>query len=370
MVGAQPGRGSKNGFFGLFGGGSRAAPVGLAIGTSSVKIVELENRGSKKTPKWKLVRFGMAQLPQDVIANREIINPMAVSQAIQAVAQQIGLKKKNLCTALCGPAVIIKRLQVEAPNPKETQDAVFWEAEQYLPFDPSEVVMDYHLLSRGKDGRADVLLIAAKTSSLDNYMTCVLEGGLDPKVVDSEFFSLQDVLEFNSNIPPTEAALAVDIGASSTKMVVVHQGVPVFTKDVALGGANVTSEIQHQLNISPTDAESMKVNSQAGNLPQEVAEILGAMNENFANELRKTQDFYHASGTGASITSIWLGGGGSKLPGLSRTVEEICGVPTQFLNPFHQISYDPSKFSPELIQSVAPFLCTATGLAMRGGLSE
>src|SRR5205085_2577922 len=100
--------------------------------------------------------FGVFQLPEDTIVNREIINQVAVTESLKTLAGQIRLKTKNVCTSLSGTSLIIKRMQVEVPNIKELQEQVFWEAEQYLPFDASEVAMDFHVLSRSKDNRTDV----------------------------------------------------------------------------------------------------------------------------------------------------------------------------------------------------------------------
>src|SRR5579885_1367499 len=131
----------------LFGGGGSA--LGLSIGTSAIKLVELKKQGKV----WKLLHFGIVQLPEDVIVNREIVNQIAVVDSLRTLTNTIKLKSKLVCTALSGTSVIIKRMNVEAPNMRELQDQVFWEAEQYLPFDVSEVVMDFQVLSRGRTTR-------------------------------------------------------------------------------------------------------------------------------------------------------------------------------------------------------------------------
>src|SRR3954452_15145385 len=146
----------------LFGGGSA---LGLSVGTSAIKLVELKKSGKV----WKLLHFGIVQLPEDVIVNREIVNQIAVVDNIKTLTNQLKLKTKSVCTSLSGTSLIIKRMTLEVPNIKELQEQVFWEAEQYLPFDVSEVVMDFQMLSRGRDNKTDVLLVAIKRSVLDNY---------------------------------------------------------------------------------------------------------------------------------------------------------------------------------------------------------
>jgi type IV pilus assembly protein PilM len=346
------------------GAGSGTA-VGLSIGTSSVKLVELKKSGKG----WKLLHFGIVQLAEEVIVNRDIVNAIAVTDSIKSLVAQIKLKNKAVCTSLSGTSLIIKRMMLEVPNLKELQDQIFWEAEQYLPFDISEVAIDYQVLSRTKDFKTDILLIAVKKTILDSYMDCITNAGLKPKIVDVDFFALQNLYEANYPSNPSEAVAIVDIGASSLKFVVVHAGVPVFTKDSALGGRNLTAEIQKHLNLSFLDAETLKTGAGSEeSTPQEVSDLIHVMGENFATEIKRAVDFYNASSSGAPVAYILLAGGSSKLPGLSKTVEDSVGLPTQLLNPFNSISYDPAVFTPEYLESIGPLAAIPMGLALRAGL--
>lgn len=345
----------------LVGGGETA--VGLSIGTSSIKIVELKRAGNA----WRLLHFGVAQLPDEVVVNREIVNPIAVTDAMRTLASQIKLKTKNVCTSLSGTSMIIKRMQLDVPNIKELQDQVFWEAEQYLPFDVSEVVMDYQLLSRSKDSKADVLLIAVKKSTLESYMQTVEDAGLKPSVVDADYFALQNLFEANYPASPSEAVALIDIGASSLKLVIVQNGIPIFTKDSALGGRNLTAEIQRHLNLPFADAEALKLSGPGAAVPQEVLDLTQVANENFATEIKRSLDFYDASSTGAPVGYVLLSGGAAKQNGLSKMVEDISGKPTQIINPFNSVTYDPAIFTPDYIAQIGAIAAVPIGLAIRAG---
>lgn len=337
--------------------------MGLSIGTSSIKLVELK----RQRKSWKLLHFGIYQLPEDAVVNREIINNIAVVESLRTLTQQVKLKSRSLCTSLSGTSVIVKRLSIQVTNMKELQEQVFWEAEQYLPFDVSEVVMDFQLLSKPKEQNADVLLVAVKKSVLESYMSCVEDASLKPKIVDVDHFALQNLFELNYATSPQEATALVDIGASSIKISIVHQGIPLFTKDTAIGGKNLTAEIQKNLNLSYVDAEALKVGSGGSGMPQEVSELIHITVENFADEIKRAIDFYHASASGAPVTSILLSGGSCKLPNMSKTVEETTSLPTQVINPFISISYDPKYFTQEYIASIAPMAAIPIGLALRMG---
>lgn len=351
-------------FSGLFSFGSGGTAVGLSIGTSSIKLVELSKSGKV----WKLLHFGIVQLPEDVVVNREIVNPVVVTESIKTLVNQIKLKNKALCTSISGTSVIIKRMSLEVPNLKDLQDQVFWEAEQYLPFDVSEVVMDYQVLSRSKDFKTDVILVAAKKTVLDSYMDVVQDSGLRPKIVDVDFFALQNLYEANYPPNPSEAVAVVDIGASSLKITIVQGGIPVFTKDSAIGGRNLTAEIQKSLNLSYADAETLKVGGgPGGTMPQEVSDLMQLMAENFATEIKRAIDFYNASSSGAPVAYVMLAGGGAKIPNLSKVVEDTVARPSQLINPFNSITYDPSIFTQEYLSHIGPIAAIPLGLALRAG---
>ncbi|MDR3608024.1 MAG: type IV pilus assembly protein PilM [Oligoflexia bacterium] len=344
---------------GMFSFGSTC--VGLSIGSSSIKLAELRKMGKG----WKLVHFGIYQLPDEAIVNREIVNHVAVVESIKTLVGQISLKNRAVCTSISGSSLIIKRMALDVPNLRDLQDQVFWEAEQYLPFDASEVVMDYHLLSRGKSNHTDVILVAVKSSVLDSYISCVEDSGLRPKIVDVDFFALQNAFEINYPSSSSGAVAIVDLGASSTKFLVVQGGVPIFTKDSAVGGRNLTFEIQRHLNLSYLDAETLKTSGQNGSMPQEVMDLVQVMNENMAVEIKKAIDFYNASSIGGPIEYLLLAGGCARTPGLSKVVEEVGGLPTQIINPFNAISCDPKIFTQDYLAAIGPVAAVPIGLALR-----
>jgi type IV pilus assembly protein PilM len=308
----------------------------------------------------------VVQLPDDALAHREIVNSIAVVDSLKALTSSLKLKSKNVCTALSGPSMMIKRLQLEVPNPKEIQEQVFWEAENYIPFDHSDLVMDFEMLSRSKDSLTDVMLVAAKRTVVDSFMGVISDSGLQPKVVDADFFALQNVYEANYPATPGESVALIDIGATGTKMVVLSDGIPVFTKDSAMGGRTLTTEIQRQMGHSLEDAESLKLGG-AGGIPQEVLDILRVGSENLATEIKAALNYYSASSVGAPVGPIYLSGGCSLVPGLPQVIEEVTGRPVQYLNPFGAIAADPAQFSEDYLRSISALAVIPVGLALRAG---
>lgn len=348
-----------------FGGGPKTS-VGLSIGSSSIKLVELKKAKSE----WRLLQYAEVAMPPDAIVNREIVNPVAVTDSLRELLKVAPIQSREVCASLSGNSCIIKRMQIEAPNQKELADQVFWEAEQYLPFEVSEVVMDFQLISYSKEKRADVLLVAIKRSILETYMSCIEDAGLKPSVMDLDFFALQNAFEANYPLNPSESAAVVDIGSASMKIEIIQDGIPVFTKDSTLGGQNLTAEIQRHLNLPFSDAETLKTGAAGGAVPQEVNDLIQVSSENMAREIKRTLDFYSASSTGAPVNYVVLAGGAAKVPGLSKVVEDMVGLPTQLINPFNKISYDPAIFNNDYISAIGPVAAIPIGLAFRAGESK
>lgn len=342
-----------------FGGGSS---IGVSIGSSSIKLIELSRSGKS----YKLESWVMAELPEGAVEHREIVNSIAVVETLKTMLEQVKLKSKAVCTSISGNSMMVRRLQLEVPNPKEMQEEVFWEAEQYNPFGPNDVVMDYQVLSRGKDNLTDVMLIAAKRSVIDSYIATFADAGLQLKIIDADFFALENAFEANYNLPSGESAAVVDIGSTGTKIVIVQDGLPVFMKDVAMGGRNLSAEIQRQMGHSLADAEALKMGDPSA-VPQEVQDIMRLHNENLATEIKRAIDFYGASSGGAPVGAVYLSGGASVVPGLTSTIEEVVGRPSQLLNPFQGVSSDPSRFSEDFLRSIGPLAAIPIGLAIRAG---
>lgn len=343
----------------IAGGGGNL--IGLSIGTSAIKAVEL----SKKGKNWKLTNFGMIQLPEDAVVDREIVNAVAVVESLKTLMSQARIKGKAVCLSLSGSSLIIKRMQVESASEKELQDAVFWEAEQYIPFDISDCVLDFHKIGKSAEGKYDVLLVAVKKSLLESYMSCVQQAGLNPRVVDIDYFAMHNLYEANYPLTSNASICLVDVGAVSTKVAISAHGVTIFTKEVGMGGKTLTTEIQKQMGLSYEDAEMLKQGGGTEGVPQQVSELMSIMAENLADEIKRTLDFYAASSNEVPVSQIFLSGGGSKIPGLSQVVEERAGVPAQLINPFQTVGFDEKKLTPDFISQIAPLAAIPVGLALR-----
>jgi type IV pilus assembly protein PilM len=357
------GRAGRSGSGGFFSGfsflGSGGLCVGISIGASSVKVVELKKRGKG----FEFSKFESSPIEGALSDQREILNPSAVTQAVRDALSKAKISSKDICASVAGSGVIIKTLTITVTNMKELNDQVLWEAEQYIPFDINDVAIDFEVLRILKDNQVEVIIVAVKNDVIDQIRT-VMEGAkLKVNVLDVEVFALQNCFEMNYDAPLNQSVMIADIGAMSMKTIICADGIPLFTKDSPYGGMMVTQEIQRELKLATMmDAEALKV---SGNLPQEVADIVNRTSHTLGSELKKSIDFYSASSVGPPVSVVYLAGGASRAPGLLQIVSESVGIPVEFFNPFEKVKAKGKNLTPEYLESIAPEVAVPMGLAMR-----
>ncbi len=273
--------------------------------------------------------------------------------------------------SVSGNTVSSRKITLPLMTQEELEESIQWEAEQYIPFDIREVYIGFEVLApRTEQGQMDVVLVAARREMIDDYTNVCVDVGLKPFVMDVDAFAMQNAYEVNYGFHQNETAVLLDVGNSVVTMNVVTDGITMFTRDLSLGGSDITEEIQKQLNITYQEAELYKMGGQPGAqsdavLPQEVEKIIREKAEDIANELQRSLDFYSATAADSRIDKIIVSGGTAAIPSLVRTIERISGVKAELMNPFRQISYDERQYTAARIQKLAPIATVAVGLALR-----
>lgn len=338
--------------------------LGLDIGASSIKACLLKD--TKKGLQLEL--FDSIELPDEAIVEGAVMNAGAIVSAIRELLSRNKIRRKECALAVSGYSVIIKKVTLPLMTPEELDESIQWEAEQYIPFDINDVFLDVGILSqRPAQGQMDVLLVAAKKETVNDYVNVAREAGLLPVVMDVEACCLQNMFEVNYGVASGETVVLIDVGSSVTNINVLSDGVTTFTRDIAMAGHLFTEEIQKQMNITYEEAEAYKRGGHGGDavVPEEVERVMAQVAESVAGEVRRTLDFYAATSASSLFSRIFLSGGSGRIPVLGRTISRVCGVAVELLNPFARISYDPKQYSAEYLQEMAPSAGVAVGLGLR-----
>ena len=339
--------------------------IGLDIGSSSVKAVQLRKKGSG----WALQAFGMQPLVAQTIVDGTIMDQSAVADAIRQLWARLKLKQKEVAIAIAGHSVIIKKISVPQMSPDALAANIRTEAEHHIPFGKDDVEIDYHVTNAASaGGQTELLLVAAKKEVVADYIQCVRDAGLSPQVVDVAAFASQNGFEANYPLDPRETVVLINIGAAISNINIVRSGVSLFTRDVTIGGNAFTEEIQKQLGIAADEAEAYKVGgsqTEDGVVPQEVLRVMDGVSEVMAGEFQRSLDFFLATTADANVTRIVLAGGSSKVSSLHRAIERRSRLPLEVADAWKRVEIDAS-LDRTYLNAHSPEALIGVGLAMRG----
>jgi type IV pilus assembly protein PilM len=321
----------------VFGLGKSKAVVGLDIGSSAVKAVELKAVGKG----FKVVAFAIEPVPPDSIVDGAIIDGAAVADAIRRVFENKAFKTKEVAASLSGNAVIVKKINLPVMTEAELAESIYWEAEQYIPFDIQDVNLDYQILDAGtgpeSKGTMDVLLVAAKKEKIADYTGVISQAGRVPIIVDVDAFALQNAYEVNYGLEPDAVVVLLNAGASAININILTGDQSTFTRDISIGGNSYTEAVQKELNLPFESAEQLKRgHAVEGVNPDDVTPVLHAMTENVLLEIQKTFDFFKATAASDRIDRIVLSGGASRVDGFEAALQERFNTPIEVFDPVQE----------------------------------
>jgi len=346
--------------------GKKKSVAGLDVGSSSVKVVELDG----KLNNLSLVNLGFENLPDETVVDGQIMELNAVAETIQMVCNDSSVKAPKVVTGVSGHSVIIKNIVLPAMSREELEESIDWHAEEHIPYDLSEVSLDYHVTEEDVDNTS-VMIAACKRERLNNIKQAIQLSGKQPVVIDVDTFALQNCYEVNYQPDPDQVVTLLNIGASTMNVNIVKGTQSLFTRDLTIGGSQFTDILQKNLGFSFQQAEAVKrgVPDAVENVDSTAIEpLISNVTEMVALEIQKTFDFYRATSDNDDIKveKILISGGGSKMSGLREELSRRLEIPVEVLDPFRQISVDASKFDPDYLSEIMPEMAVAVGLAIRG----
>ena len=338
--------------------------VGLDIGSSSVKAIELKASGKG----YRVSAIGVESVPPDSIVDGAIIDGGAVADAIRRLFANKRFKAKDIVASLSGNSVIVKKITLPAMTESELSESIYWEAEQYIPFDIQDVNLDYEILDPGtgqdSQGSMEVLLVAAKKDKIADYTNVIAQAGKTPVMVDVDVFALQNAFEANYGFEPTAVVAILNAGAININILTGAQSV--FTRDVSMGGNAFTEAVQKELNLPYEAAEMLKKGQDVeGATFEDARAVLRAMTDNVLLEVEKTFDFFKATAASERIDRIMLCGGASRVEGFADSLRERFNTEVEQFDPFRQVACDAKKLGIDSAEDLAAVSAVALGLALR-----
>jgi type IV pilus assembly protein PilM len=347
----------------MFGWGKTKQVVGLDVGSSSIKAVELQRNGKEL----EVIKLGLEPLAPEIVVDGAIVDTGQVSNTIARIFADKKIRTKNVATSVSGHSVIVKKLGLQPMTEEELEGAIQMEAAQHIPFDIGEVNLDYQILDTAPDSPTmDVLLVAVKKDKILNYTNVVTLAGKTPTIVDIDAFALQNVYEYNYDPPGDLTVALLNLGASVMNINIVKGRIPLFTRDVSVGGNQYTDTLQKELDLGFEEAETLKTGVTLPGISDEARlPVLKSVSEIIVLEIQRTFDFFRATAAGEQIRKIYLAGGSARVYGLTDLLQQELGLPVEQLDPLRRIKYDAAGPIGEVVSANPPRLAVAVGLALR-----
>jgi type IV pilus assembly protein PilM len=337
--------------------------VGLDIGSRSIKAAEISE--SKRGRELK--RFGITEIPHGAIEDGTINDPETLAESIRQLFKAYNIKERNVAISIGGYSVIVKKIAVQTMDEAQLQETIHFEAEQYIPFDISDVNLDFQILGENETNpnQMNVFLVAAKKEMVNDYVNLANLAGLNPCIVDVEAFALQNTFEANYDTGNVNIAL-IDIGASKTSLNILKGNNSVFMRDVSLGCMQINQKVISLIDCSYDEAEQLKYGGDSNRLSaDDLKGIISSVVADWCTEIRRALDFFYSTYPDDQIKRIILSGGGANVADFRDLLAVEASAEVETINPFKNLYVDDDQFDPEFIKQIAPQAAITAGLAIR-----
>lgn len=335
------------------------AHVGIDFGFHSVKAVELKNVGA--TP--ELLNFGSQKTPHGVINSEDVSHQKQLADALRTLYNNTHFSTKNVVMALPEFSVFTRFLEFPGVKAEELEEAVFYEAKQYIPMPIDDVQMSYVTLGFDQEKNAHrVLLVAAPKKIIDIYINVVAEAGLEPLAIETESVAMGRAMYLATKM---KHMVMLDFGSNSTDMSILSDGNLVFSQSIAIGSDSLTQTIVNKFSFDYQQAEEYKRNYGVvpGVLEGKVYEVLKPIIDSTVTEIKRGVEFYKNKTLASAPTHYLLSGDGALLPGLAEYISTALGVDAMLADPWKNIIVPP-KFKNLVAKSGASY-SVSLGLALK-----
>lgn len=339
--------------------------LGIDIGSSAVKIMEISKTGAK----YKVEKYGIQQIKPGTVVEKNIKHKTVVVEAIKKLIKELKPKTKLVCTSIPNAQAITKILPVsKSLTEKEIGSEIELEADRYIPYNIDDVNIDYEIIGDSQDSQehVDVMLVASKKDQIYSRVDLLKEAGLEAKIIDIDGFATQRSFELVVNNLPAknrnQMIALVDIGATLMTVTIYENGVPVYSREQAFGGHQLTNEIKNRYGL--TYEESIMARK-FGDLPDDyTTEVLQPFKSTIVQQISRIYQVFESSKESINLEYMYLTGGTSVIAGLDEMLSKKLKVKTFIANPFVDMAFA-KDINKKQLNDEMPQLMNCCGLALR-----
>ena len=187
--------------------GKEKSYLTLDIGTSSVKMLEVQEKGGVMN----IMSAGIEPLPPGAVKESMIQDPESVALSVRTLVDTHQVETTDVIASVPGPLVVIKQVTFPEQAPKELRETILFEAGNFIPESLDDVNIDYQVLEHDEEtNNVDILLVAARKDMLEGYASAIKQAGLVPVVADVDYFALENMFERNYDPNPKETIALIN----------------------------------------------------------------------------------------------------------------------------------------------------------------
>ena len=357
------------------------ACVGIDLEQSSIAGVQVKGAGQG----YSLTHVSVRALPEGLVFEGEVVDVDALAVELKAFWKESGFTGKRFSLGVANQKIVVRTMEFPIIDAKELRSAIEFQAQESIPIPLADAILDFQVLatvpSEDGAGRQKVLIVAAQRDMIAQFMEAAKKAGLSIDGIDLQAFALM-----RSVAPPVafvdvgapqsaDAAALVNIGSGITNLVVAVNGLPQFTRVVNVGYDGLVQALVDNRGLTRGEADALRImvglsgdDPPVGDLEAttvaEVHEVLDVSCEAFADEIRRSIDYYHSQEHEGQIATLLLSGEGALTRNICAYLSQALHLDVQLGNPLQHILENKSQVPQPELEAMSPRLAIALGLAI------
>lgn len=350
----------------MLGFRSRKLSIGVDVGSSSIKVVKL-----KSGPDGLQVdSLGYSRFPPDFSGEDE-----ATVEVIKKLLGRSGLKGEGAALSFSNREIIVRYFFLPKMPLEEMRQAVFWEASKHISFSPEDLLLDFTVFSHREEFPQEqnlVMAVLAPRALIRRWLGIFSRSGIRVCAIDISamahlaYFDLQEAWE------PLRRVALIDVGHAKTGIHILQDRRLRFTRDIPVGGEELTKTVADVLRVDSLQAEKLKIRYGVGGNGgadeeerKKVRQIVEQVLERVVIEIQRSFDYFQAQYREEPVNELRITGGTSPLPGLQEYFSHALGLEAVFDQPWGVVPLKRELASDEDLQGMGPLFTAGIGLATR-----
>jgi len=349
-------------------------PIGVDIGASGVKLLQLHDDGGALRVTAAARRNFNRPLPDDP-AQRGA----DVERTLRAALEMSQFRGDACVVAPSSSDLLIRAVRMPSMTDDERNKAVRWEASERFTVPMDELEVEWIRageVSQGHDSRDEVILVAARQSTLSLYLNAVISAGLRPTAVDAPFLASARNLTRSLRRQEDQSAvrMIIDVGLSGTTVCITRGRDVAFVKPIEIGGRDFNRAVGDRLSLEDEAARQLRLerlsdpdeSPGAGDRVNRAAfEAVRPLLHELGQEAALCLRYYSVTFRGARPDCVSIIGGEAREPNLASILADHLKVDTRVASPLEGIDVTAAEMRLDRRHAALTEWGVACGLSMR-----